>query len=116
MSKNDTTNGDQLLSLATPQKHTVEIANALSMRLQALDLARHTAIAPNSQRYVIATFDDTRLGRGYITAVYPQQNDYLTLIRLPILEVTNKTPEEAIKRHIAVTQAIQKGKLKELNK
>jgi hypothetical protein len=116
MSKNGTTPGDQLLSISIPHSYAVEIANALSMRLQALDLARHTVIAPNLKRYVVATFDDTRIGRGYVTAVYPQQNDYLTLIRLPVLEVTYKTPEDAIKRHIAVAQAIQKGKLKELNK
>ena len=116
MSKNGATNGDQLLSISIPQPYAVEIANALPVRLHALDLARHTVIAPNSKRYVVATFNDTRIGRGYVTGVYPQQNDYLTLIRLPVLEVTNKTPEDAIKRHIAVSQAIQKGKLKELNR
>ena len=107
---------NQLLSVQTLQSHAVEIPNALPVRLHALDLARHTVIAPNGQRYVVATFNDMKLGRDYVTAVYPQQNDYLTLIRLPLLEVSNKTPEVAIKRHIAVARAIQKGKLKELNK
>ena len=116
MSKNGSKNEDQLLSVQPSQSHAIEIPNALPVRLHALDLARHTVISPNGQRYVVATFSDTNLGRYYVTAVYPQQNNYLTLIRLPILEVSNKTPEEAIKRHIAVAHAIQKGKLKELNK
>ncbi len=116
MSKNGSTNEDQLLSVQTSKSHAIEIPNALPVRLHALDLARHTVISPNGLRYVVATFNDTNLGRGYVTAVYPQQNNYLTLVRLPILEVSNKTPEEAVKRHITVAQAIQKGKLKELNK
>lgn len=116
MSKNGSTKEDQLLNVHTSQSHAIEIPNALPVRLHALDLARHTVISPNGQRYVVATFNDTNLGRNFVTAVYPQQNNYLTLVRLPILEVSNKTPEEAIKRHVAVAQAIQKGKLKELNK
>ncbi len=104
MSKKDTANHDQLLSASTPLTHSVDIAHALPMRLQALDLARHTV------------FDDTRLRRGYVTAVYPQQNGYLTLIRLTILETTSKTPEAAVKRHTTVAHSIQQGKLKELNK
>jgi hypothetical protein len=116
MSKKDTANHDQLLSASTPPTHSVDIAHALPMRLQALDLARHTVIAPDTRRYVVATFNDTRLGRGYVTAVYPQQNDYLTLIRLTILETTSKTPEAAVKRHTTVAHSIQQGKLKELNK
>ncbi len=93
----------------------IEIAKALPMHLQALDLARHAVIAPDEKRYVVATFDDTRLGRGYITTVYPQQHGYLTLVRLRIAEFSSATPEEAIKRHIAVVQAIQQGKISELS-
>lgn len=116
MPKKDTANPDQLLSSFAPHTRSVEIAHALPMRLQALDLARHTVIAPDTKRYVVASFNDTQLGRGYVTAVYPQQNNYLTLIRLTILETTSKTPEAAIKKHIATAHAIQQGKLKELNK
>ncbi|MBV9229089.1 MAG: hypothetical protein JOZ18_07230, partial [Chloroflexi bacterium] len=67
---------------STDQTYTVEIPNAFPVRLQTLDLARHTAVAPNGKRYVVATFNDNHLNRGYITAVYPQQNGYLTLLRL----------------------------------
>jgi hypothetical protein len=116
MSKKDTANQDQLLSASTPLTHSVEVAHALPMHLQAMDLARHTVIAPDTRRYVVATFDDTRLGRGYVTGVYPQQNGYLTLIRLPVLETSSKTPEAGVKRHTTVAHSIQQGKLKELNK
>jgi len=116
MSKNDTTNNDQPINTSSSQTQAVEITNALPIRLHALDLARHVVISPDGKRFVVATSDDTRLGRGYITTVYPQQNDYLTLIRLTILEATSNTPQEAIKRHISVAHAIQQGKLKDLNK
>jgi len=116
MSKNDTTNNDQPINTSSSQTQAVEITNALPIRLHALDLARHVVISPDGRRFVVATSDDTHLGRGYITTVYPQQNDYLTLVRLTILETISKTPEEAIKRHISVAHAIQQGKLKDLNK
>lgn len=119
MLKNDTTNNDQPhpnSNLQAQQPRTVEIAHALPMRLQTLDLARHTVIAPGGRRYVVATYDDARLNRGFVTSVFPQQNDYLTLVRLTIGEYSSATPDEAIKRHIATAEAIQKGKLKALNK
>lgn len=116
MPKNDATNNDQLASISAPRTQTVEIADALPIRLHAFDLARHTVIAPDGKRFVVATSNDVHLGRGYVTAVHPQQNNYLTLVRLTILEVTTKTPEEAIKRHTNVARAIQQGKLKELHK
>ena len=115
--KNDAMNTNR--SLTTPihrQTRTVEIANALPMRPQALDLARHTIIAPDEKRFVVATFDDRRLERGYVTAVYPQQNDYLTLIRLVLAEFRSETPDEAVKRHISVAQAIQQGRLHEFSR
>lgn len=90
---------------------TVEIHNAAPVRLQTLDLARHIAIAPNGKRYVVGTFDDQRLQRGFITAIYPQQNDYLTLIRLVTCEVSSETAAQAAQKHIEAVQAIQQGKL-----
>lgn len=109
MAKNTPQSNSQ--ELTKTQTREVEIPNALPMRLHVLDLARHTVIAPGEKRFVVATFDDTRLGRGYVTAVYPQQNGYLTLVRLAIGELSSRTPEEAIQRHIAVAQAVQQGKL-----
>jgi hypothetical protein len=117
MVKNDTTNSsDQLTTTSASQIRAVEIPNALPMHLQVLDLARHTVIAPDGRRFVVATFNDKHLGRGYVTAVYPQQNEYLTLVRMTVLEKSKATPEEAIKSHIALAQSIQHGRLKELNK
>ncbi|GAC1618553.1 MAG: hypothetical protein NVS4B7_10820 [Ktedonobacteraceae bacterium] len=107
---------NQPLTLQAQQTRAVEIAEALPMRLQTLDLTRHTVIAPDGMRYVVATFDDRRLGRGYVTAIYPQQNNYLTLVRLTIAEFSSPTPEEAIQRHLKVAQSIQQGKIKEFNK
>ena len=119
MLKNNTGHNDQsLTNVARPahQARAVEIVDALPMRLYALDLARHIVIAPDDRRYVVATFDDTRLDRGYVTAVYPQQNGYLTLVRLILAEFSSATPNEAIKRHMSVVQAIQQGRLKEFSK
>ncbi len=115
MLKDDAVN-NQPLTVQLPSTRAVEIPNALPMRVQTLDLARHTVIAPDEQRYVVATFDDRRLGRGYITAIYPQQNGYLTLVRLTIREFSSATPEEAIQRHIMLAQAIQQGKVREFHK
>ena len=81
------------------------------MKLQTLDIARHVAIAPNDKRYVVATYDDTHVGRGYVTTIFPQQNGYLTLVRLPVHEFTSSDADEAVERHIAVVQAIQRGQL-----
>lgn len=104
-------------SLVTiPQQRAVEIPNALPVRLQTLDLARHVVIAPDGKRYVLASFDDSRLGNGYVTVVYPQQNGYLTLVRLAVFETSSETPEQAVQRHLEVAQAIQQGKLTKLVK
>lgn len=100
----------------TYRAYPLEIAQAFPIRLQTLDLARHAVAAPDGKRYVVATFDDTHLGNGYVTAIYPQQNGYLTLIRLTIYQSSSATPEEAINRHLALSQAIQQGELDELKK
>ncbi len=112
MLKNEAVEDDQsLVALSTGQRRGIEIANALPVRLQTLDIARHVAIAPDGKRYVVATFDDIRMDRDYITAVYPQQNGYLTLLRLVIYEFSSETLEEAAQKHIDCVQAIQRGKL-----
>ena len=109
MQKNSVEDDDQ--SLVAVPHHMIEIANTLPVRLQTLDLARHVVVAPTGKRFVVATFDDRRLGRGYVSAVYPQQNGYHTLYRLVVCEFSSDTPEEAIQRHIALVQAVQQGKL-----
>jgi hypothetical protein len=101
--------------LSTPltlEKPKVEVSGVAPVHLQTLDLARHVAIAPDGKRYVVATFDATRMGQKYVIAVYPQQGNYLTLIRLPVCEFHAELPEDAVKRHIALIQVIQKGNLK----
>ncbi|HWS84301.1 MAG TPA: hypothetical protein VN207_08580 [Ktedonobacteraceae bacterium] len=94
------------------EKPTVEILGVAPMQLHTHDLARHVAITPDEKRYVVATFDSTRMGRKYVIAVYPQQGNYLTLIRLPVCEFHTELAEHAVQRHIALVQAIQKGNLK----
>ena len=116
MLKNDAANSEQQLTIQAQRTRNVDIPQGLPMHLQTLDLARHTVISPDDQHYVVATYDDSRLRRGYITAVYPQQDGYLTLIRLTLVEYSSATVDEAIKRHVAVAQGIQQGKLKELNR
>jgi hypothetical protein len=116
MSQNDTT-GEDIPTLALtpiPERRAIEIPNALPVLLQTLDIARHTAIAPNGKRYVVATYDDTLLGHDIITDVYPQQNEYLTLVRLTVIQFTSKTIDQAIQRHISTVQAIQQGKINDL--
>jgi hypothetical protein len=99
-----------------PSARAVEVPNALPVRLQSLDLARHIAITPEGKRYVVATFDDRRIGRGLVTAVYPQQNDYLTLVRLVICELQAKDFEQAIQQHIKTIQTIQQGRIDKLSR
>src|SRR5579883_1323637 len=104
-------------SLVTiPQQRAVEVPSALPVRLQTLDLARHVVTAPDGKRYVVASFDDTRLGHGYMTVVYPQQNGYLTLVRLAAFETSSETPEQAMQRHVEVAQSVQQGKLNKIAK
>ncbi|GAC1403473.1 MAG: hypothetical protein NVSMB49_21000 [Ktedonobacteraceae bacterium] len=109
--------GEDIPTLALtpiPQRRAIEIPDAPPVVLQTLDIARHIATAPNGKRYVVATYDDSLLGRDFVTAVYPQQNDYLTLVRLTVCEFISNTIDQATQRHIASVQAIQQGKIDEL--
>ena len=110
MVNNDALEHEQTVAAQTQQRG-VDIARVLPMRLQTLDLDRETVIAPDGKRYVVGTFDDRRVGRGYITAIYPQQNNYLTLVRLPVAELSSETPDEAMNQHTSVIQAILQGRL-----
>ncbi len=113
----DTIAGEDLPTLALtpiPQRRAIEILNAPSVLLQTLDIARHVAIAPNGKRYVVATYDDSLLGHDFVTAIYPQQNEYLTLVRMIVREFQSSTIDQAIQRHISTVQAIQQGKVSEL--
>lgn len=110
MVKNDAIENEQTLSAQTHPRG-VDITHVLPMRLQTLDLDRETVIAPDGKRYVVCTFDDQRIGRGYVTAIYPQQNGYLTLVRLPVAELSSANPDDAMNRHTAVIQAILQGRL-----
>ena len=116
MTQSETSGNEQPSLALAPVVHTraVTITNAPPIRLQTLDLARHVAIAPNGRRYVVATFDDTRLGNGFVTDVYPQQNEYLTLVRIVVCSFSSQNEEDAVQRHIAVVQGIQQGRLSEL--
>lgn len=116
MTQFETSDNDQPSLALAPITHTrtVTIQNAPPIRLQTLDLARHVAIAPNGKRYVVATFDDTRLGNGFVTDVYPQQNEYLTLVRIVVCAFSSQTEDDAVQRHIEVVQGIQQGRLNEL--
>ncbi|WP_052888261.1 hypothetical protein [Thermogemmatispora carboxidivorans] len=99
--------------LASIREHPLEIPDAYPVKLQVLDLARHVVVAPDGKRYVLATFDDRRLGRGFVTAVYPQQNGYLTLYRLVVYEHSSNTPQEALEYHKRLAKMIQQGQLME---
>lgn len=110
MVNNDAIEHEQALAAQTHQRG-IDIARVLPMRLQTLDLDRETVIASDGKRYVVGTFDDRRVGRGYITAIYPQQNNYLTLVRLPVAELSSPNPDDAMNQHAAVIQAILQGKL-----
>ena len=116
MTQSDTSGNVQPSLALAPVVHTrtITIPNAPPIRLQTLDLARHVAIAPNGKRYVVATFDDTRLGNGFVTDVYPQQNEYLTLVRIVVCSFSSQNEDDAVQRHIAVVQGIQQGRLNEL--
>ncbi len=112
MFRNDAVDGDQsLVSSSTDQAWAVEVPGAPFVRLQTLDLARHVAIAPDKRRFVVATYNDTHISGHYKTAVYPQQNGYLTLVRLMVHEFASEKPEQAIQLHKTVIQAIQQNKL-----
>jgi hypothetical protein len=113
MAKKDAVANEQAQQALAAQVHqqAVDIAHVLPMRLQTLDLDRETVIAPDGKRYVVATYDDRRIGRGYITAIYPQQNGYLTLVRLPLAELSSDSPDSAMNRHATIIQAILQGRL-----
>lgn len=111
---NDTLESSQLLTIAA--NNGVDLSNAPAVRLQTLDVARHVALDPQGKRYVVATFDDRHIDRGYVTAVYPQQNGYLTLVRLVICELTSETRDGALQNHVRLIQAIQQGTLNDFVK
>jgi hypothetical protein len=114
MTINETEENEQSLVLMPSPVHNIDIPNAPAVKLHTFDLGRHVAIDPNGKRYVVATFNDARMGRPFVTAVYPQQGNYLTLVRLVECELISQTQEEARQRHVATVQAIQNGKLNEL--
>ncbi len=91
----------------------LEVAGAGPMRLQTLDFARHQVIAPNGKFYVLATYDDRHMGRGWVTAVYPQQNN-LTLIRLLLVERSSETLDDAIDLHQEWAKELSQGRVPEL--
>lgn len=113
MAVNEAVDETAIASIVPVSSRELQIPGAPTVRLQTLDYARHVAQAPDGRRYVVATFDDTRMNRGYVTAIYPQQNGYLTLVRLPVCEYSAETPELALQRHVTLVQTIQQGKLKE---
>jgi hypothetical protein len=114
MPRNDAVDDDQsLVAEPTHSSRGVENINALPVWLQTLDLARNVAIAPDGNRYVVATFDDTRISGKYVTAIYPQQNGYLTLLRLVINQTKSDTPVLAMQLHQGAIRAIQQGNLQE---
>ncbi len=102
-----------LIPLTIPQTRLIDIPDAPPVRLHTLDLARHIATEPGGKRFVVATFNDSHMKRDIVTAIYPQQNGYLTLVRLPVHEFSTDDPEQALQRHVAVVQKIQQGKLRE---
>ena len=106
----------ELLVVSTPPIDAVEIPDAPSVVLQTLDLARHVAIAPDGKRYVVATTDDNHIGDGYVTAVYPQQDRYLTLVRLTVYRASVVRPDDAVENHVRIVRMIQQGNLKALLK
>lgn len=117
MLDNETVDAEQsLVAVTSPRIRAIEVPGAPPVRLQTLDMARHIAIDPSGQRYVVATFDDTHMRDCYITAIYPQQNGYLTLFRLVLCELQSQTAEDAEQQHRTVIQAIQQGKLKNYTK
>jgi hypothetical protein len=105
----------ELLPLPAPagEKCGLEIPNAAPVRLQTLDFARHIAVSLDGKRYVVATYDERHLKRGIVSAVFPQQNGYLTLIQLVICKFISTKVEDALQHHVALVQAIQQGKLRE---
>ena len=111
MLRNDAVDDDQSLPIGSSRG--VEVVNASPVWLQTLDLARNAATAPDGKRYVVATYDDARTSGKFVTAVYPQQNGYLTLIRLIVGEMKSDTPVQAMQIHQGLIQAIQQGKLQE---
>ena len=116
MSENTIANEDlpTLALTPIPERRAIEIPNAAPVLLRRLDIARHVAIAPNGKRYVVATYDDSLLGHDFVTDIYPQQNEYLTLVRMTIRQFQSSTIDQAIQRHVSTVQAIQQGRINEL--
>lgn len=113
MANDELVASEQMLVPPTPlEARTVDIPDAPPVRLQTLDVARHIATEPGGKRYVVATFNDAHMKRDIVTAVYPQQNGYLTLVRLPVCEFSTDDIEQAVQRHVTLVQKIQQGKLK----
>jgi hypothetical protein len=116
MSIDEAVEHEQSLVPIPGEAHNIEIQGAAAVKMHTFDLARHVATAPDGKSYVVATYDDRQMERGYVTSVYPQQGGYLTLLRLVVSEWRSEMPDEAIQRHITTVQAIQNGTLNELLK
>jgi hypothetical protein len=113
MLNRETIETEQLSLLAlSGEIRGLEIPNAAPVRLQTLDFARHIAVAPDGKRFVVATYDETHLQRGIMSAVFPQQNGYLTLVQLAVCKFSATKLQDALQRHVELVQATQQGNLR----
>ncbi|HTI13825.1 MAG TPA: hypothetical protein VL461_04525 [Dictyobacter sp.] len=113
MIDNDMVETEQaLVTPEAPESRAVDIPGIPPVKRHTFDLARHLAQSPDGKNYVVATYDDRHMGRGYVTSIFPQQGGYLTLVRLPLGEISSQDPEEAVECHISVIRAIQQGKIR----
>lgn len=73
------------------------------------ELARHRVITADGADYMVATADERRRGKGYVTAAYPVARGYLVMMRQPLC--TLDCPDEAAAReqHTLLVRVLTQG-------
>ena len=70
------------------------------------ELARHRIITADGLDYVVATTDESRRGRGYVTAAYPVARGYLVMLRQPLCELRSEDDASAHAQHAQVVDVL----------
>lgn len=70
------------------------------------ELARHRIITADGLDYLVATADESRRGRGYVTAAYPVARGYLVMLRQPLCELRCEDDSEAHAQHAQLVDVL----------
>jgi hypothetical protein len=73
------------------------------------EVARHRLITADGLDYVVATADERRQGRGFVTSALPVVRGYLVMMRQPLCALTSMSEEAARNQHTLLVNVLVEG-------